>query len=312
MGRMVANSCGSSCITSSMLLLVAVTPHAVAYAPAAAPVRPRAAAAAGHVGARAAVLAQSTRSKRAPALRSTFPGPGPLANAQWILQARAGQRPELTRGLRMAISDKAEPPANVDVPEQLPLKVVSNNGRIVTAKLELDMTGTWLLQGRRVEFDGGAGSGTVLWQRIPLIFILRDDANAASFSSAIIQPSNATIPVSEHMFGKELDAMGRVLDNPEAKPAADDDGKERSLFGIATQLADMATISRPMHTGITAVDALTPIGKGQNMLIVGSDALGRRQLALDAAVTQATEGNLVVYVDVDGNKADILPRLQAS
>ena len=101
------------------------------------------------------------------------------------------------------------------MPEQLPLHVVSQSGRILTAKLDMDMTGTWLLQarssvrlgmkmwwtwilisllhssqGRRVEFDGGNGSGTVLWQRIPLIFILRDDdgADGVEYSSAVIQP----------------------------------------------------------------------------------------------------------------------------
>jgi hypothetical protein len=36
----------------------------------------------------------------------------------------------------------------------------------------------WLLQGRRVEFDDGKGSGIVLWQRIPLIFVLRDGKNS--------------------------------------------------------------------------------------------------------------------------------------
>ena len=274
---MLASSCGGSRI--SMLLLVAVTPHAVAYAPTGALMRPKAAAVAGHTSARAALLSQAGRSKRLPALRSVFPFSRALpvrAGTQSVSQqwSRAGPRAELARGFKMAISG-AEPQANVDLPDQLPLSVVSHNGRIVTAKLDMDMTGTWLLQGRCVEFDGGKGSGTVIWQRIPLIFILRDDegADGMSYSTAIVQPSNATIAVSEHMLGKELDAMGRVVDNLDDKPAADDDATERSLFGTATQMADMATISRPLHSGVTAVDALTPIGKGQNMLIVGSDAL---------------------------------------
>jgi len=57
----------------------------------------------------------------------------------------------------------------------------------------------WLLQGRRVEFDDGKGSGIVLWQRIPLIFVLRDDENpdSVSYSTALVQASNATLSMSE-------------------------------------------------------------------------------------------------------------------
>ncbi len=62
--------------------------------------------------------------------------------------------------------------------------------------------------------------------------------------------------------------------------------KTAPVFGESTKQSDMATISRPLHTGITAVDSLTPIGKGQNMLVVGGLDLGRRELAMDAVVHQ--------------------------
>jgi len=233
--------------------------------------------------------------------------------------SRAGLR-EHVRGLRMTASMASEPAANVEAPEQLPLKVIAQRGRVITAHLDEDMTGAWLLQGRRVLFDGGKGSGIVLWQRIPLIFILRDDegADAVSYSSAVVQPGNATITITPNVLGQVLDAMGRPIDSTVSSRAsssaaaslADGASQERSLFGIATLLADMATISRPMHTGVTAVDALTPIGKGQNMLIVGSETLGRRKVGLDTAITQAKEGTVVVYVDTSGDKNDVVPYLK--
>ena len=163
-----------------------------------------------------------------------------------------------------------------------------------------------------MEFDDGKGSGIVLWQRIPLIFVLRDDENpdSVSYSTAIVQANNATLSMSEHVLGQELDAVGRIIGTTTAQAGAP--GKECPIFGVSTQMADMATISRPMHTGITAVDALTPIGKGQNMLIVGSEALGRRKAALDAAITQAKEGTVVVYVDASGDRDDVVPTLKAA
>lgn len=223
------------------------------------------------------------------------------------------------RALRMTASMASEPAASVEAPEQLPLRVIAQRGRLLTAQLDEDMQGAWLLQGRRVEFDDGKGSGIVLWQRIPLIFILRDDESpdSVSYSTAIVQPGNATLSVSDGVMGQELDAMGRTIGSTKTSrasstAAADAGTQERSLFGEATLLADMATISRPMHTGVTSVDALTPIGKGQNMLIVGSEALGRRKLALDAAATQSKEGTKVVYVDTAGDKDDVRSYLEAA
>jgi flagellar biosynthesis/type III secretory pathway ATPase len=296
----------------SMLLLVAVTPHAAAFSSAGVLLRPNRAVAntAGQNIVRAAVFTKpDDYNRRPPTLRSAFfPAPSAVVNA---FHASKWSRLD-ARGLKMTASMTSDTAASVEVPEELPLQVVSQNGRVLTARLEDDMTGTWLLQGRRVELDGGKCSGTVLWQRIPLVFVLLDETTAdpVSCSTAIIQPGNATLVVSDSLIGKELDAMGRVLSSSAA--AAGAASQERSIFGVATQMADLATISRPMHTGITAVDALTPIGKGQNMLVVGSEELGRRKLALDSVLTQAREGSIVVYVDASGDKLDLLPELTAA
>jgi len=272
-----------------MLLLVAVTPPAVAYVAPSPLLRPQAVAAAGQTLSRGGILRGGAQGnvRRRPQAQGTLRSsvfPLPLAHASHGIRLARG-----AHGLRMAASTTGEAAVSQEAPEELPLQVVKQEGRLVTATLAEDMTGSWLLQGRRVVFDGGAGGGTVLWQRIPLVFILNDDTalDAASCSTVVIQPGNATMLVSDAVLGKELDALGRDLSSSETAASASDKGVEnRAIFGVATQMADLATISRPMHTGITAVDALTPIGKGQNMLIVGAEDLGRRRLVLDAAATQ--------------------------
>jgi len=305
-----------------MLLLVAVTPPAVAYSTAGAMLRPQTAAAVGQAITRArsaSVPYPAHFGRRSPALRSQV-FPAQLANAMHSAQlSRAGLR-EHVRGLKMTASMASEPAANIVAPEQVALKVTAQRGRVITAHLDEDMTGAWMLQGRRVLFDGGVGSGVVLWQRIPLIFILRDDegADSVSYTSAVVQPESATLTITPNVLGQVLDALGRPIDSTVSSRASssaaaslsDGASQERSVFGDATLLADMATISRPMHTGVTAVDALTPIGKGQNMLIVGSETLGRRKVGLDTAITQAKEGTVVVYVDASGDKDDIVPYLK--
>lgn len=276
-----------------MLLLVAVTPPAVAYVAPSPLLRPQAVAAAGQTLSRGGILRGGAQGnvRRRPQAQGTLRSsvfPLPLAHASHGIRLARG-----AHGLRMAASTTGEAAAvSQEAPEELPLQVVKQEGRLVTATLAEDMTGSWLLQGRRVVFDGGAGGGTVLWQRIPLVFILNDDTalDAASCSTVVIQPGNATMLVSDAVLGKELDALGRDLSSSETAASASDKGVEdRAIFGVATQMADLATISRPMHTGITAVDALTPIGKGQNMLIVGAEDLGRRRLVLDAAATQVAK-----------------------
>ena len=276
-----------------MLLLVAVTPPAVAYVAPSPLLRPQAVAAAGQTLSRGGILRGGAQGnvRRRPQAQGTLRSsvfPLPLAHASHGIRLARG-----AHGLRMAASTTGEAAAvSQEAPEELPLQVVKQEGRLVTAMLAEDMTGSWLLQGRRVVFDGGAGGGTVLWQRIPLVFILKDGTalDAASCSTVVIQPGNATMLVSDAVLGKELDALGRDLSSSETAASASDKGVEdRAIFGVATQMADLATISRPMHTGITAVDALTPIGKGQNMLIVGAEDLGRRRLVLDAAATQVAK-----------------------
>ena len=54
------------------------------------------------------------------------------------------------------------------------------------------------------------------------------------------------------------------------------------MFGEEPVAGSTETLTRGLHTGITAVDALTPMGKGQSMLVFGGEGLGRTELALDA------------------------------
>jgi len=226
----------------------------------------------------------------------------------------------------MTASMASGPAADVVAPEQVALKVTAQRGRVITAHLDEDMTGgafpafcssvfsilstkpstyciksdlssntAWMLQGRRVLFDGGVGSGVVLWQRIPLIFILRDDegADSVSYTSAVVQPESATLTICPNVLGQVLDALGRPIDSTVSSRASssaaaslsDGASQERSVFGDATLLADMATISRPMHTGVTAVDALTPIGKG-NMFVVYVSTSGRESALRQSALRQ--------------------------
>jgi len=198
--------------------------------------------------------------------------------------------------------------AQVQLPKELSLNVVHCDGRFTTLELATEVPSA-ILQGRVVTFESGA-EGVVIWQRLPLVFVLCNPhgPGARPAESATLKVKhNCTIPVSASFLGQVVDYTGRPVDD-----AADFSAEESAhLFGQSTKQSDMATISKPLHTGITAVDSLTPIGKGQNMLVVGSLALGRRQLAIDAAVHQAKEGVACVYVSTTGGHRAIVEELRA-
>lgn len=189
------------------------------------------------------------------------------------------------------------------------MNVLACDGDLVTLKLGLEAVPSNILQGRAVKFDSGA-QGVVVWQRLPLIFVLSDpDSPAIKVGEAATLEKERTVmvPVSSNMLGRVVDYMGRPLDGKgELKPDT-----ERELFGESTKQAAMATISQPLHTGVTAVDALTPIGRGQNMLLVASKDLGRQELALDAAVHQASQAVACIYVCTTGQHEAVLKELQA-
>lgn len=163
------------------------------------------------------------------------------------------------------------------------------------------------LQGVTAEFDCGA-VGTVVWQRTPLLFVLLDKPVEGSLGKLAFIKSfaNKTVPVGDDLLGRSVDHLLRPADG--GAPLSQ--SKMLPMFGKPTLQANMATISKPLHTGVTAIDALTPIGRGQNMLIVGPLHCGRRDLAIDAVCNQANEGVTCVYVCTQPDPAAILAKLR--
>jgi len=195
------------------------------------------------------------------------------------------------------------------VPEVIEADVLAMEGsKLVTLKLREEGQGT-TLQGVEAVFESGA-VGTVVWQRTPLLFVLLDDATESKEAlggSAVVNPTaNVTVAVGPDLVGRCLDARGKPCDGG----ASVNQEKKLPVFGAPVLQGDMATISKPLHTGITAVDALTPIGRGQNMLLVGPLTCGRRELAHDTVVHQAKEGVTCVYVCTQPDHKEILSILE--
>lgn len=103
-----------------------------------------------------------------------------------------------------------------------------------------------------------------------------------------------SVPVGEGVVGRVLDPLGNPLDG---KGPVNSD-QQRPVEVLAPGVAERQPVSEPMQTGIKAVDAMTPIGRGQRELIIGDRKTGKTAIAIDAILNQKDTGVKCFYVAV--------------
>lgn len=105
---------------------------------------------------------------------------------------------------------------------------------------------------------------------------------------------NLGIPVSSDLLGRVIDPLGMPLDK-KAKIKSKD---FYPIENIAPGVIYRKPVNVPLHTGIKAIDALVPIGRGQRELIIGDRGTGKTTLAIDAILSQKNEGVICIYCAV--------------
>lgn len=102
------------------------------------------------------------------------------------------------------------------------------------------------------------------------------------------------VPVGDGLIGRVVDSLGRPVDD--VGPLA-----SSAMYAVEREAAPIvwrAPVSEPLQTGVKAVDALVPIGRGQRELILGDRQTGKTAVALDAILNQHDTGVLCVYVAI--------------
>ena len=94
-----------------------------------------------------------------------------------------------------------------------------------------------------------------------------------------------SIPVSDEMVGRVISVLGEPVDGKGAFAKTQMRPIERIAYGVQ----DRAPVNVPLHTGIKAIDAMVPIGRGQRELIIGDRYTGKTSIALDTIVNQGNE-----------------------
>jgi F-type H+-transporting ATPase subunit alpha len=123
------------------------------------------------------------------------------------------------------------------------------------------------------------------------VILLGDSDKLAAGIEVSALGHEADAPVGEELLGRVIDATGRVLDRGRPLRFTARLPIERA----APAIIDRAPVTVPLETGIKAIDALIPIGRGQRELIVGDRQTGKTSVAVDTIINQRDKGVISIY-----------------
>lgn len=111
----------------------------------------------------------------------------------------------------------------------------------------------------------------------------------------------AQIPVGEGLLGRVIDATGKPLDGK----GPIETNEYRRIEMIAPGVIQRQPVNEPMYTGLKAIDAMTPIGRGQRELIIGDRQIGKTAICVDAIIRQKDTGIKCIYVAIGQKKSTV-------
>lgn len=109
------------------------------------------------------------------------------------------------------------------------------------------------------------------------------------------------VPVGDGLLGRVVNALGEPLDGKGAVPFA----KTRPVERIAPGVMTRKSVDTPLETGIKAIDAMIPIGRGQRELIIGDRQTGKTAIALDTIINQKGKGVKCVYCAIGQKNSSV-------
>ena len=102
------------------------------------------------------------------------------------------------------------------------------------------------------------------------------------------------VPVGENMLGRVVNSLGQPIDGLGEIKAT----RTRPIEVIAPGVIKRKSVDTPLETGITMIDAMTPIGRGQRELIIGDRQTGKTAIAIDAIINQKDKNVICIYVAI--------------
>ena len=167
-----------------------------------------------------------------------------------------------------------------------------------------------VMAGEMVEFPNGAiGLAFNLEENSVGVIILGDYLTIEEGNEVKALGTLLSVPAGDAIVGRVLDPLGNPLDGK--GPVQTD--TTRPVEIIATGVAERQPVTEPMQTGIKAIDAMTPIGRGQRELVIGDRKTGKTAIGIDTIINQKGKGVKCFYVAIgqkDSSVAGIIDALE--
>ena len=158
------------------------------------------------------------------------------------------------------------------------------------------------MAGELVEFPSGAfGMAQNLEEDTVSVVILGDDEGIKEGDMVKRTGKVVSVPVGAGLIGRVVDALGNPVDGkgPIAQEAF------RPIEMPAPGIIDRQHVNRPLQTGITAIDSMIPIGRGQRELIIGDRQTGKTTIATDTILNQKGKDVICIYVAIGQKRSTV-------
>lgn len=153
-----------------------------------------------------------------------------------------------------------------------------------------------------IEFGSGTyGIALNLEEEIVGAILLGDTQAVKAGDTAKTTGRILSIPVADGVVGRIVDVLGNPIDGKGAIHAKEYAPVEKIAPGVMTR----KSVSVPLHTGIKAIDALIPVGRGQRELIIGDRQTGKTAIAIDTILNQKGENVKCIYVAIGQKESKI-------
>jgi F-type H+-transporting ATPase subunit alpha len=156
-----------------------------------------------------------------------------------------------------------------------------------------------VMAGELLEFEDGSIGIALNLEEDNVGAVLMSDGRGIQEGSTVTATKRiAEVPVGDALIGRVVDALARPIDGKGDLQSSE----TRLIESPAPGIVSRKSVYEPMQTGITAIDAMIPIGRGQRELIIGDRQTGKTSIAVDTILNQKGEDVICVYVAI-GQKA---------
>lgn len=153
-----------------------------------------------------------------------------------------------------------------------------------------------------VEFANGATGMAMNLEDGQTKVVILDRPTSVSEGEQVRQAGHVlSIPVSDELLGRVVNPLARAVDGGDKLPK----GKLCPIDRDAPSVIMRQSVYQPLQTGLKAIDALTPIGRGQRQLIIGDRQTGKTAVAIDTIINQHDQDIICIYVAIGQKEAKV-------